>query len=192
MNIRVKIDDIKEAGLDLRHELALGDLAAILEGEQTTGFRAVGAAALAIHFDRVNDRDIVARGEVEVPTLAECRRCLGPVRVPVPVHFELDFVNAEKVPQVAPAEDDDTGEGEIAGSFRPDEADQVVYTGKEIDLGPVIREQILLALPMDALCTEDCKGLCQVCGGNLNERVCSCDRHVPDPRWAGLKNIKLS
>ena len=115
------------------------------------------------------------------------------MRLDLPVHFELDFVNADKVRDLTPAaEDDDLGEGEIGGSFSADEADQVAYTGKELDLGPVVREQILLALPMDALCTEDCKGLCQVCGGNLNEKECSCDRHVPDPRWAKLKNIKLT
>lgn len=192
MNLRIKTDDIKEAGLDLRRELAQADMAAILEGEQPTGFRAAGAASLAVRFDRVNERDIVARGDISVPTVAECRRCLGEVKVAVPVHFELDFVNAAKVPELAKGEDEDTGEGEIAGSFRPDEADQVIYTGKELDLAPVVREQLLLALPMDALCTEDCKGLCQVCGGNMNERVCACDRHVPDPRWAGLQKIKLS
>ena len=52
-------------------------------------------------------------------------------------------------------------------------------------------EQILLALPAYPVCGEGCKGLCPVCGANLNERECGCDRKVPDPRWAGLKDIKL-
>ena len=46
----------------------------------------------------------------------------------------------------------------------------------------------LLALPGYPVCQEGCKGLCSVCGANLNERDCGCDRHVPDPRWAGLEN----
>lgn len=194
MNLRVKIDEIKDAGLDLQRELPQGELAAILDAEPPTGFKATGDAQLRVRFDRVNERDIVAKGAIDLHAAADCRRCLKDVRFDVPVRFELDFVNASKVPELAPAkgEDDDSGEGEIAGSFGADEADQVVYSGKELDLEPVVREQILLALPMDAICTEDCKGLCQVCGGNLNEVQCTCDRHVPDPRWAGLKNIKLT
>ncbi|WP_373045250.1 YceD family protein [Vulgatibacter sp.] len=191
MNLRVKIDEIKDAGLDLQRELPQAALGAILDAEPPTGFAAAAPATLAVHFDRVNDRDIVARGGFDAAVAADCRRCLAPVRIDLPVKFELDFVNASKVKELAPGRDEDSGEGEIGGTFRPDEADQVAYTGQELDLEPVVREQLLLALPMDALCTEDCKGLCQVCGGNLNESVCSCDRHVPDPRWAGLKDIKL-
>jgi uncharacterized protein len=58
-----------------------------------------------------------------------------------------------------------------------------------IDLDPVVREQLLLALPGYPVCREDCKGLCTVCGVNLNERDCGCDRHVPDPRWAALEKF---
>ena len=194
MNLRVRIDDIKESGLDLQQKLSTDDLRSFLDTEPPTGFAAAGDTELHIHFDRVNDRDIVAKGGFDLPARAECRRCLGEVRVDVPVQFELDFVNADRVPELAAAakEEDDTGEGEVAGTFSADEADQVVYSGKELDLAPVVREQVLLALPMDALCRDDCKGLCQVCGGNLNEKECGCDRHVPDPRWAGLKKIKLS
>jgi uncharacterized protein len=54
----------------------------------------------------------------------------------------------------------------------------------------VVREQLLLALPSYPVCQEGCKGLCSVCGANLNERDCGCDRHVPDPRWAGLEKLK--
>lgn len=195
MEIRVKVDDIKDAGLDLRRELAQADLASIVEAEPPTGFKAAGPTELRVHFDRVNERDIVARGGLQLPVEADCRRCLTPVKLDLPVDFTLDFVNADLVRDLAPAssdEDEDTGEDEVGGSFAADEADQVAYTGKELDLAPVVREQVLLALPMDALCSEDCKGLCQICGGNLNEKTCSCDRHIPDPRWAGLKNIKLS
>ena len=49
---------------------------------------------------------------------------------------------------------------------------------------------LLLALPAYPVCQEACKGLCSVCGANLNERECSCDRRVPDPRWAGLEKLR--
>ncbi len=88
-------------------------------------------------------------------------------------------------------EPEDGDKGPVGGSFAPEDAEEETYTGKVIDLDPIVREQIALALPGYPVCDESCKGLCSVCGANLNERDCGCDRHVPDPRWAGLKNIKL-
>ena len=77
-----------------------------------------------------------------------------------------------------------------AGSFGAEGADEEVFTGKEIDLDPILREQVVLALPGYPLCKESCKGLCSSCGANLNERECGCERRVPDPRWAGLEKFK--
>jgi len=190
MELLVRLDEIKEGGLDLRRELSRDDLASILDAEPPTGFRPTAPSALHVHLDKVNERDVVVRGELAIEADADCRRCLGPAHLHAPVRFTLDFVNREALP-ARPQPEEDSGEGEIAGTFSPDEADQVVYSGRQLDLGPAVREQILLALPMDALCREECKGLCQICGGNLNEKACACDRHIPDPRWAGLANIKL-
>jgi len=55
-----------------------------------------------------------------------------------------------------------------------------------------VREQVLLAIPMSAVCREDCAGLCAQCGQNLNEKKCGCETKVIDPRLAPLKNIKLN
>jgi uncharacterized protein len=57
-------------------------------------------------------------------------------------------------------------------------------------LEDVLREQVLLAVPLRSLCREDCKGLCPCCGKNLNIDTCSCAAQVPDPRWAALEDIK--
>lgn len=193
MELLVNVDEIKEAGLEIRREFTATEVAALLEATPPTGFRAAGPALFSVHLERVNERDIVARGGMRIEATAECRRCLGSVRLAIPVEFMLDFVPRELVPELEPSQTvEDDGEGEVAGTFTADEADRVVYEGRSFDLEPVVREQVLLALPMDALCSEDCKGLCQVCGSNRNEGECGCDRHVPDPRWAALKNIKLS
>jgi uncharacterized protein len=53
-----------------------------------------------------------------------------------------------------------------------------------------VREQILLNLPEQVFCKEDCKGLCQKCGANRNLIDCKCDSDETDPRWAALKNLK--
>ena len=55
-------------------------------------------------------------------------------------------------------------------------------TQSTIDLGPTIVETVLISLPMKALCHEECKGICPVCGENLNEKSCNCDWEYTDPR----------
>jgi len=57
-------------------------------------------------------------------------------------------------------------------------------------LDDVVREQVLLAVPLKVTCREDCKGLCTHCGQNLNQRQCSCAVQVEEPRWAALKEIR--
>ena len=59
----------------------------------------------------------------------------------------------------------------------------------EIDLGHLMREQFYLALPMKPLCGDDCRGLCPVCGTNLNRGRCQCKREWEDPRLAVLKTL---
>jgi len=58
-----------------------------------------------------------------------------------------------------------------------------------IDLGPVLREYILLEIPISPLCRPDCKGLCPICGNNLNESTCNHEADSVDPRLASLKSL---
>ena len=58
-----------------------------------------------------------------------------------------------------------------------------------IDLAPVLREYILLEIPISPLCRQDCKGLCPICGNNLNESTCSHEEESVDPRLASLKKL---
>ncbi|MCI0532052.1 MAG: DUF177 domain-containing protein, partial [candidate division Zixibacteria bacterium] len=57
------------------------------------------------------------------------------------------------------------------------------------DLNPRVREAMILILPIKPLCKEDCKGLCQLCGTNLNEKTCKCVKETADPRWSRLKEL---
>ncbi len=60
----------------------------------------------------------------------------------------------------------------------------------KIDLRPYIRETLVLTIPVKQLCSPRCKGLCPVCGTNLNRETCSCKNEVHDPRWDTLKELK--
>jgi uncharacterized protein len=186
--MRVNIDEIKEAGLQRSWDVAREEVDAIVAGDQA-GYRARGPAHLAAKLEKIERRVRVdAHGTVELTV--PCGRCLAPIPLDLPVDFELTLVPSDEY-EDAPRSEKDRSIGRVAGSFEPDQAEEEVYTGKAIDLDPLVREQLLLALPGYPVCKEDCKGLCPMCGANLNDRECGCDRHVPDPRWAGLKNLKL-
>ena len=88
------------------------------------------------------------------------------------------------------------GEREITLDFSedyaktPGETDEAaLYDGEAIVLDDLVRDTLLVAEPLRELCKSDCKGLCPVCGQNLNEGQCDCDTFVPDPRLAALESL---
>ena len=64
------------------------------------------------------------------------------------------------------------------------------YEGDGLELNDVLREFVLLALPMQRLCDEKCKGICPLCGQNRNQNECRCQMTASDDRWAALKEIR--
>lgn len=67
-----------------------------------------------------------------------------------------------------------------------------VYEGEEVDLSPLMREQLLLALPTRPLCQDRCRGLCPQCGVNLNLKSCDCAAQKLDPRFEALRALKIT
>ncbi len=83
---------------------------------------------------------------------------------------------------------------EVVEKFYPASAENIeqdafVYDSDVIDITEPLRESLLLAEPIQALCSPDCRGLCPVCGANLNDGDCGCDRFTVDPRLAALKQF---
>ncbi len=71
-----------------------------------------------------------------------------------------------------------------------DEPDVYRISGDEIDLEPMLRDELILALPLNPLCREDCKGMCARCGRDLNDGACDCTEDTSDPRWAALDELR--
>lgn len=190
----VKIEEIREGGLELTQPVKLELLSEALHGSgPDTGFRPVAPAPGSVRLTKVGP-DVLIKGAYQLTVQTDCKRCAEDTELNLPVQFTVNLVPAKKV-YVAEEDDsadlkDDLGSKE-AGTFGLDAADQETFDGRTIDLDPILREQVLLALPMDAVCREDCKGLCPQCGQNLNEKKCGCDPKVIDPRLAALKNFKL-
>jgi uncharacterized protein len=186
--MRVNIDEIKDHGLVREWDLSRDQVDEMVKGD-AAGYKATAAAHVRAELRRV-ERRVLFHGKTSAALESECGRCLVPVPATVPVEFTLTLVPDNEYDDALPGADEAPSKPRSA-SFREDAAEEDVYHGKEIDLDPLVREQLVLALPEYPVCREGCKGLCSVCGANLNERECGCDRHVPDPRWAALKNVKV-
>jgi uncharacterized protein len=147
---------------------------------QRTPLKATGRAELVEEHHGKHEviKDIRLRGLCSVALELQCARCLEPVPHDVNRQFELLYR-----PLGA-----DAGRDEL--SVTDAEAEIGYYRGEGILLEDVLREQVLLALPLRTLCQENCKGLCPQCGKNLNQEQCSCTVPAEDPRWAALKDIR--
>jgi uncharacterized protein len=69
------------------------------------------------------------------------------------------------------------------------EEDDHLFDGERIELDRLVRDTMLAYQPLSQLCKPDCKGLCPVCGADLNEGECGCDRHAVDPRLEALEQF---
>lgn len=69
------------------------------------------------------------------------------------------------------------------------ESELVVPEDGKIDLAPLVREYLLLEMPINPLCKPDCAGLCPQCGANWNDEKCNCTPEEIDPRLAKLKDL---
>ena len=117
-------------------------------------------------------------GTVKTALELSCGRCLEAFTMPVESAFDLRYQ-----PHAV-----NTGEGER--EIEEDDLTTAFYEKEQIDLGHLMGEQFYLAVPMKPLCAADCKGLCSMCGTNLNRETCDCKRDWEDPRLAPLKALK--
>jgi uncharacterized protein len=179
------IDALEEASRPFEADLPREFLDSVLRADPPTEFHAAGASHLVGRTTKIG-RQVLVQASFLIPLTSPCKRCLEAVNLSENVELIRTFVPDEQKRPARPHE----GEGAEA-SFEPALVDEETYQGKELDLAPAIREQILLSLPVAPLCREDCKGLCPRCGKDLNDGECGCDRTVLDPRWAALKGIQL-
>ncbi|MGN0437973.1 MAG: YceD family protein [Lachnospiraceae bacterium] len=116
--------------------------------------------------------------DVSVVVKRPCSRCLDTVSGEYELHIsrDIDVVNHRAI--------DSNFEESMA------EADEISYIEDcNLDVDMLILDELYTILPMTVLCKEDCKGICKVCGTNLNKSTCDCDQTVPDPRMAVFSDI---
>lgn len=175
-----KVVELEKEPIEFDLQLGAGSIDFGDEAEQH-GLLWTSGRAEVIHEHR-GPRDIVAdirlkgryAGDFHLP----CARCVEPVEVSLSADFDLIFR-----PMGADA-------GAAERSISAQETEIGYYQKDSLLLEDVLREQVLLSLPVRTLCKPDCKGLCPHCGKNRNLEACTCEEFQSDPRWEALAGLR--
>lgn len=171
--MRVELARLNNGTGNFAHEYAAGEL--VLDDD-----RIVLAEAASISGRiSLNEQKVVVEGTLNAIAQVECDRCLQALELPIKSDFRLEYVTAETYKSLDTVE---LAEEDLALS---------IFDGEFIDLDEIVREQLLLAIPAQAICRENCKGFCPVCGVDRNVTDCNCDATEIDPRWSGLKDLRF-
>ena len=122
--------------------------------------------------------EIRVRGRLKVAMEAECDRCLEKAEFPIQSEFDLFYRPS------------DTGPSGDEVAISDAESEVGFYEGDGMELNEILREYILLSMPMQRVCRQSCLGICPVCGQNRNVRACECSQDAVDDRWAALRKFK--
>ena len=174
--LQISIKSIPEAGKDLSLDLGPEWFGRWREEDPGLEFavaRINGQVTLAQHAS-----DILVRGSIEGHMELACSRCLESFTAPAAIDFDLLLVHG---PPAAAADED----------LSPSDLDLDYYTGEIVDLESILREQIILMMPLKPLCDETCKGLCPRCGVNLNRDTCTCQTDAVNSPFARLAKLKI-
>jgi uncharacterized protein len=123
--------------------------------------------------------EVRVHGRIQTDLETECDRCLGRAPFHIDTLFDLFYRPLEST----------VGEEEVA--IDEGEAEMGFYELPGLQLEDIVREQVLLQLPMQRVCSATCKGICPVCGTNRNETNCSCQPPSGDDRWMALKDLNI-
>ena len=123
-----------------------------------------------IEVTHVKERALLIKGECRMVLEVPCDRCLEPVST----EFQLRF----------------TKNVDLSDDVQSDELDEKNYIdGYNLDVDKLLYNEILIGWPMKILCSEDCKGICNTCGQNLNEGTCNCEDTSLDPRMSVIRDV---
>jgi uncharacterized protein len=176
----ISVKELELHPVEFDEQFAPGSIDYGSEVRQQIGLQTAGQAEMiAEHRGRKNIvEDIRVRGHLSTRLEFSCARCLDPVLREVSRDFDLLY---------RPLGVDRRAE-EV--SITEAETEIGYYQGEGLLLEDVLREQVLLAVPIKAVCRDDCKGLCPHCGRNLNQERCDCAEELADPRWDALKGLR--
>lgn len=127
---------------------------------------------VVLRIRNLGGKKLEAEGKAKLTLIIPCDRCLEPV----PVELEFPIVRTLNL-----SEDKDNGVEDLD--------EQPYMDGCNLDVDQLVCNELILNLPMKVLCSENCKGICNRCGTNLNHETCDCDTGSSDPRMAVIQDI---
>ena len=174
----IRVTEIPGGGLDLFASRGKASIPRVLEGMDPAPLRALRLIDADLLLT-VESGDIWAEGSFEALGEGVCDRCSEPVTLRFGKAFRT--ILSPKTRDKAPA-------GSI--ELHEDDLDVGYYDGTGVEVNDIFWEQVVLELPLKVVCSEDCRGICPVCGKNRNREACSCtEGNVPGP-FEILKNLK--
>lgn len=165
--MRLIVSDIPEDGLERELELPIK----LTDSEKTD------SAHVRLRVMRFK-RKVLIDGSFNISVSQQCSRCLKDFSYPLDITFREEYNPAEEIGK--------EGEQELTSQ----DMDLGFYNDDEIDVNDLIKEQVMLALPIKALCSTDCRGICVRCGKDNNIEQCNCETKEADPRMAPLQKLK--
>jgi uncharacterized protein len=174
--VKLSVYDIEEVAKALTYDEPTASLNDVLVHGEVCDYTFTVPAAVRVEYYRAG-QELFFHGHITGSVVGQCARCLE----------EYDFVLEKDFSIVLAPKRELTAEVELAD----EDLDLSFYEGEEIDLSPLVQEQIILALPTRPLCRDSCRGLCSQCGANLNVQTCACIPATGDPRFAVLRNLKV-
>lgn len=177
--MKLKISEIPPEGMDIDAEWAKDSwLDEVMREAFRRDYGRHNKASINLFVEKTCD-NVSLKGIATIDLEQSCDRCLEKFRYhsSIPVGMTLaPFQNVQE-----------GGADEIT----TDDENFSFYQGEEVDLSGIVREALVLAMPIRYLCQESCKGICSRCGANLNQRKCRCQSGVSDQQFAALKKFRF-
>ncbi len=175
--LAVPLERITWEGLDIPVLLEAEWFARWQQDEPSLEFSLQTPVRATLHLER-HDGNILLQGQIQGEVACTCSRCLDTFAQPVATTFEM-LIKVGGPPKLEPELE-----------LNADDLDEEYCSGDQLDLDALLREQILLALPLKPLCRESCLGLCRRCGANLNQEACTCQQSEGPTTMAALAKWK--
>lgn len=176
--MKIPVDDITESAREVRFFENIGGLNALYKNSQCRDFGFPPFLEVDLVYYR-SGQEIFFKGSFGGTLEGTCSRCLRIYSFSLGKDF--DFVLSS----------DPSEQGGKVGELDREDLGLSYYSTEEIDLAPLIKEQVMLALPTRPLCHENCRGLCSSCGIDLNQETCACSSSAADPRMAIFRTLKV-
>ena len=173
--MKIRVVDIKETEKSAAFVEDVREINEALGGTRPVDYQFRGGVPVDVSFYRLGS-DLFFRGRFRSDVSGTCARCLESYSFALGKEFTFVLK-----PLNAAAAEAELTEEDLSFSF---------YEGDEVNLAPLVRETLLLALPTKPLCREDCRGLCPRCGANRNGAECGCREEWRDPRLEVLRTLK--